>query len=408
MVKTSEEHFDVHQNMQRLRQTIDGKRKSFYGKTKKECRRKRDDYLATLENGGTDVCKDFERITVSQYCKEWLYRSKYRAIGARYYDTLDQSLSYVEGYELGEKVITDVVKQDFHDHYVTLAAKYSVSTIKKAHSLLCQCFDYANEMGHTNVSPRGIELPKEDAVESKKKGIEILDDKYMMLMANEWKRKNTEQCRINGKIGTPVYKGTSSLIVVLIMFTGMRISEALGLKKKNIDLDNGLVTIDSQVNRVSDRDESGNRTGKKHLDEHTTKTERGTRVFPLNKYSKEIVEELMRLNYSDTYLCTTDKGTIPQESNLRRSLHAMLTRIGAPVDISHFGVHDCRHTYASFLLRHGVRYDIVAKWLGHDVETLIKTYSHIIAAEEIKAMNIFSGTTQSNIEETDMLNDLFN
>ena len=65
MVKMTPEHFDSFNGKIRLRQTIDGKRKSFYGATKKECRTKRDDYVMTVENGGSDVCKDYEYVILS-------------------------------------------------------------------------------------------------------------------------------------------------------------------------------------------------------------------------------------------------------------------------------------------------------------------------------------------------------
>lgn len=407
MVKMTPEHFDSFNGKIRLRQTIDGKRKSFYGATKKECRTKRDDYVMTVENGGSDVCKDYEYVTLSQYCEEWMKRTKFGFVTPRYYDTMEQTLAlYIKKYNLGQKIFTSVTEQDFHDHYVILAKKYSVSTIKKVHSLLCQCFDYANKQGHTSVSPRGMRLPGEKVVASKVKKIEVLDDKYMFLMAEEWKRLNTSSCRINGKEGTPVYHGNNALIVCLILFTGMRLAEALGAKKSNINLENGTMIIDGQINRVIVRDSEGNSTGAKIPDEHDTKTKRGDRIFPLNRYAKEVIEELMKRTPGD-YICTTEDGNVPQESNIKRTLKSMIMRIDAPVDPSHFGVHDCRHSYASFLLRHGIRPDIVAKWLGHDVVTLMKTYSHVIGAEEIKAMDIFTGDTTVQ-EETDKLNDMFN
>lgn len=407
MIKISGENWGYDKGRLRLRQTINQKRKAFYGDNKKECRAKRDDYILTLENGGSEVCKDYKDVMLWQYCDEWLKRTKFGFVTPRYYDTLEQTLNlYIKNYDLGQKLFTNITEQDFHDHYVSLAKKFSVSTIQKAHSLLCQCFDYANKHGHASLSPRGMKLPGEKVVASKVKKIEVLDDKYMYLMAEEWKRLNTKNYLINGKMGTPVYRGNSAIIVALILFTGIRQAEALAVKKSNIDLDAGTMIIDGQINRIVVRDEEGNSTGRKSPDEHNTKTKKGDRIFPLNKYAKEIIEELMKRTPGD-YLCTTEKGTVPQESNLNRSLHAMLARIDAPVDIQHFGIHDCRHSYASFLLRHGIRPDIVAKWLGHDVVTLMRTYSHVIGAEEIKAMDVFTGENTSK-EETDKLNDVFN
>ena len=39
-------------------------------------------------------------------------------------------------------------------------------------------------------------------------------------------------------------------------------------------------------------------------------------------------------------------------------------------------IHDCRHTYATTLLANGLDYKTVAEFMGDNVQTIIKTYSH--------------------------------
>ncbi|MDQ6617284.1 MAG: hypothetical protein M3083_21700 [Actinomycetota bacterium] len=47
--------------------------------------------------------------------------------------------------------------------------------------------------------------------------------------------------------------------------------------------------------------------------------------------------------------------------------------------------HDCRHTFASVLLSGGVFVAAVADYMGHSPAVLLKTYAHIIPADNDRA-----------------------
>lgn len=380
---------------QRFRKNYDGKPKEFIGRTKKDVRQKIKHFEEEQKyKTASTICEDYATTTIYEYAKEWLPRTQYGVVNATYYDTLEKTLEcYIKDTDFGNSYLKNIKqKEDFKNHYVFLAQKYSVSIIKKTHSFLCKMFDYANEHNHTSVSPRGTQLPGEDNVVSKKKQVEILDDDQMYKMAAEAMRKNTAINRINGDIGTPVYKTNNALIVVLILFTGIRTGECFNIdKNRDIDLDNNTLTIREQTTRVRKRDVHGEFTGEYMDYTHDPKTAKGIRTFPMNPYARFAVEQLLeRTNeIENPYLCVTPEGTRPSASNITRTMKNMLTRANIPVDIPHFGLHDARHSYASFLLRHGVRDDIVAKWVGHDVITTKQTYSHVLNLEEIKALDVF-------------------
>jgi integrase len=46
------------------------------------------------------------------------------------------------------------------------------------------------------------------------------------------------------------------------------------------------------------------------------------------------------------------------------------------------GWHDLRHHHASVLLSRGIRPALVAERLGHDIKTLLRTYTHVIRSDE--------------------------
>jgi len=68
---------------------------------------------------------------------------------------------------------------------------------------------------------------------------------------------------------------------------------------------------------------------------------------------------------------------------IARSLGGKYMRlVTSATGLSGHGWHDLRHYHASVLLSHGVSPAVVAERLGHSIETLSKTYAHVIRSDE--------------------------
>jgi integrase len=64
-------------------------------------------------------------------------------------------------------------------------------------------------------------------------------------------------------------------------------------------------------------------------------------------------------------------------------------RFGAAAGLKHITIHEFRHSHASVLCNAGVNIKEIARRLGHsDVETTLKTYSHLYPTEEERAVKI--------------------
>ena len=61
--------------------------------------------------------------------------------------------------------------------------------------------------------------------------------------------------------------------------------------------------------------------------------------------------------------------------------------------------HDLRHYHASVLLSEGVSPALVAERLGHDVATLMRTYSHVIRSDEDRVRAIVDGAMAGSAED---------
>jgi integrase len=76
----------------------------------------------------------------------------------------------------------------------------------------------------------------------------------------------------------------------------------------------------------------------------------------------------------DLVFCTGN-GRVLNPNNVLRSFETIVERSGVPK----IGVHDLRHTHATWLLLDGVPVTLVSKRLGHaKVSITLDTYSHLL------------------------------
>lgn len=155
------------------------------------------------------------------------------------------------------------------------------------------------------------------------------------------------------------------LVLRILALTGMRTGEVLGLKWRDIDFEQGLVTI----TRAADT---------KHRKLKDTKTENSKRVIELDE---ETVQELnnlrkqatARVNANDLIFQNGD-GRPLRYNAVRRTKERVLAKSG----LHHIRLHDLRHGVASILIDQGQPVTMVASALGQTPSTTANTYSHAL------------------------------
>ncbi len=160
---------------------------------------------------------------------------------------------------------------------------------------------------------------------------------------------------------------------LLMVTTGLRRGEALGVRWEDVDLDAGRLAVVQTVVVASNR---------AYLSE--PKTAHGRRVVRLQP---EVVAalRLRRLRqgqdrllvgsaWIDTGLVfTTAVGGLLHPRNIVRAFDLAVERAGVP----RIRIHDLRHTAATVALREGVHPKLVQEMLGHaNVAITLDTYSH--------------------------------
>ena len=172
------------------------------------------------------------------------------------------------------------------------------------------------------------------------------------------------------------------LITHLLIVTGCRRGEIMGLKWEKVDFDNSRVKIDRAL--VSSKS--------KGVFEESTKTS-DIRHLHLPKETMDLLRqhkrEQLRLQLANGdrwlhtgYVFTQDNGDHMNPDSITGWLKDFSTRHGLP----HINPHAFRHTVASVLLANGTDIVTVSKQLGHaSITTTESFYSHIIEENKAKA-----------------------
>lgn len=131
----------------------------------------------------------------------------------------------------------------------------------------------------------------------------------------------------------------------LLIFTGCRSAEILGLRWQDVDLERRCL----------------------HLPDSKT----GKRTVLLNSAAVAILEGLERAK-GEVFVIPGDKpGTH------RSSLQAVWERIRQEAEIPDVRIHDLRHTFASFGVNGGQNLNVVGRLLGHSKITTTQRYAHL-------------------------------
>ena len=172
------------------------------------------------------------------------------------------------------------------------------------------------------------------------------------------------------------------LITHLLIVTGCRRGEIMGLKWEKVDFDNSRVKIDRAL--VSSKS--------KGVIEESTKTS-DIRHLHLPKETMDLLRqhkrEQLRLQLANGdrwlhtgYVFTQDNGDHMNPDSITGWLKDFSSRHSLP----HINPHAFRHTVASVLLANGTDIVTVSKQLGHaSITTTESFYSHIIEENKAKA-----------------------
>ena len=207
-----------------------------------------------------------------------------------------------------------------------------------------------------------------------------------------------EAFRTTGPHNRFVY-GNASKLIVLIMYTGMRVSEACALRWCDVDLQNNVIHVSSSLSKVKARTKdkeqlkNENRTAKYKLIVKQPKTENGIRKIPLPYRAVEMINFFHMNNQthkSSDFVCLTEAGKPYEKEQVERSLKRMLKR--SDCSRKDYTPHSLRHGYGSILISKGTDIKLVSGLLGHsDVTFTYNVYIGIFKEDKRKAVTLLDG-----------------
>ena len=178
------------------------------------------------------------------------------------------------------------------------------------------------------------------------------------------------------------------MLVHLMLITGARRGEILGLKWCNVDFDNSRIYICNNVQYSPDRG----------IYEDTPKTERSKRYIALPVETMQLLRqyrawqsgEMLRLGEyyrRQGFVFSQDNGAPMHPDSVTDWLAKFSKRHGLP----HINPHAFRHTMASMLYFNGVDSVSISKRLGHaQVSTTANIYAHVMEAADKKNADILA------------------
>lgn len=364
-----------------------------YGKTPKELREKLDKKVALKKEKDNSNVKTNNTYIFSDYCFLWLKSVKNDITDGTYDDyesIIKCRVKNFTDYDIGNKQIKSLTEIMLSDYLFALAKKYSRGSIDKVWAVVKQVVNYGIDEGDIPpINLSKVKKPRESDVAVKKKEIPFITMDDMEKLYKESFRKTST--------GTDLY-GNAAKVIVFIMYSGVRIGEAIGLTWKYVSDDFSTVKIAKSSRKVIVRDENnnavigenGNNVYKRI--QKSTKTENGIRTIPLPDRAIMILQYFYE-NYPhnpDDYVFVTSNSTPFDKRGVERTLTRMLNR--SECACKEYTPHALRHGYGSILISKGVDIKIVSELLGHsDVAFTYNVYIGILKDDKINAVkNVFN------------------
>jgi integrase len=347
----------------------DGRRKSIYGKTRKEVQEKLKIALREQQQG-TLVTAPQQKL--EQFLYNWLDTQKHR-VRPRTYERYEEIVRLHIIPELGHHYVQKLTAQQIEAFYAKkIREGYKPVTVASFHVVLHKAF--ATAVRWNLVARNVCDLvtpPRGEAVEVQPLSLE----------------------QIRKLLAVAVTRGyPMEGLLTLALATGMRRGELLGLKWQDIDFATSTLHVRRIMTRVPSKLKTEENKGYVEANPKTKKSRRSIRIAPFaltalqrhREAQEEVKKKAGRLWQDHDLVFCTSIGTPLNPERVREPFKALLKEAGLP-DIR---FHDLRHSAATLLLAMGIHPKIVQEMLGHsNIAMTMDVYSHVLPVMQQEAID---------------------
>ena len=374
--------------------SADGKRHSIYAPTLVQLREMEEQIIVDKHDG---IKADVKALTVNDCFKLWKELKR----GVK--DSTFQN--YVYMYEMfvmptfGKKRVVQVQRSDIKRFYNGLVDQkvLKISTVDNIHNVLHQVFQVAVDDNYIRQNPTDRML-KELRIAH---GHEIEKRKALTLPQQE--------LFFNYMKNTPRYRHWYPVFYIMAN-TGMRVGELTGLRWQDVDMENGMISVNHTLVYYNHRDELGT-----YFSINTPKTEAGCREIPMvagvreafemiREYQQETgIQSKVRIDGYENFIFVNKDGNMQHHGTLNKAIKRIcrdcndqvLLEQGIesnPVLLPNFSCHILRHTFATRLCESGINIKVIQDVLGHvDVSTTMDIYVDVMNETKKRELANFDG-----------------
>lgn len=347
-------------------------RKVFYGKTKTEVAMKMSTAVSErLVGGSASIVNDPLQVLMQQ----WLVVFKQAEVSAR---TFERNLGIAKLHVypvIGQLKITEVTTNIIQGMLNKMLFNgYAIASVRKVKFLLNQFFAHCKRSKFISENPVADCVLKSTGAREHK---EIKKENYKAIPKE-----------VREKFMEVIHKHeTLEALCMTMIYSGMRIGEALALRWKDVNFKERLLNVDNAITTIPVFDKDYNIVDRKTV-VSDTKTAASVREVPipdvlygvLRAYQQKRGQLQQLTGYSltdnDDFVFGTNEGQLRTYYGTRAMFRRLMKENG--LDKYGFHFHTLRHTYSTMLFEMQENPKIIQMLLGHkDVSTTIRIYNSV-------------------------------
>ena len=350
------------------------KKKTVYGNSQTEVAKKLAEVSGRIKSNSYEL---IESKTFGELMTDWLLVFKKSSVTGRTFEGImrnyrlhiEPQIGNMKIYDIDTFVIQKVINK-------LIDEKYSNNTIKKNKHMISQFFEYAIDNKWVSVNPTlKVQIRTKDKAPNKK-------EKYKALPPE-----------VRTKFLEALNKDEANFIkplCICLMFSGLRIGEALALKWENVDFTNKTLKVEQAITQEPKFDSDGKVTSRVTI-VGDTKTTCSVREIPIADIVVETLKQwrekqILRQNTNKevtgdltsrtSFIFANDDGSVRSYSGTKK----IFDRFKKRNDLKkyHIGFHGLRHTFSNMLFEMNENPKVIQQLLGHrDVKTTITVYNSV-------------------------------
>lgn len=260
--------------------------------------------------------------------------------------------------KFGNYKLKDITTADISEFLTTMTL--APSSTKKTKIVIHSILSYAVKQGYIKINPCMGAICKKDDEEKVDNYLTVAQAKQLVAVLQDYSQFNT--------------------IIKVLLFTGMRSGECLGLRWNCVDFDKNTIKIDSSLTYANNR---------WFLTTPKTKSSKRTisidgevaKLLRKHKIEQDTAKEIVGDGWQQPQMVFTScTGHWYDRSLLNTQFRRFIKR---QTNIPYITIHGLRHTCASLLICAKEELEVISKQLGHSSISITSLlYSHML--DEVK------------------------